>query len=307
MFTEREDAVAFNFLFRVCTPVVLIILVAAACYGSGQDHLTRNLHYSIAYYICFRILFNVLRGRTLLLPWRRLVLQWIATLALSFVAYAYLISRKENLFPDLQTLGNEVWLAIIAYLYILADRGFSGDAGAEKRSLRYLLARRALFQVRFGGILTTELPNERWRRLVMSVLIVEDFNRPRVARALERALHRFGLAKTLGIMQVSTSCPVSDCESVRLGVQRLQQAYEEAVAANDWRLLHAGPYWTPDATRAREEANLVHATLVRYNPSGDYARDVESVYDKLIATFPVGESDTFHPDTRRTPGASEIV
>ncbi len=104
LFTEREDAVAFNFLFRAITPVVLLILVAASCYALGLDAFTKDLHHAVAYYIAFRVGLNGLRGRWLLLPWRRLLFQWVVTLFLAHLAYSHLIVRKEYLLPDLKTV-----------------------------------------------------------------------------------------------------------------------------------------------------------------------------------------------------------
>jgi hypothetical protein len=291
MFSEREDAVAFNFLFRVVTPVVIILVVAAFCYASNLGGLTKNLHYSVLYYLAIRVFFNVARGRAGLLPWRRLLLQWMATVALSFIAYEHLISKPEYLLPDVATISNEIWLAVAAYLYVLAGNVFSGDTGQEARGDRYIQRRLADFQGRFGHILQ-RLPSERWRLLVLAVLIVEDFNRPAVARFAERMLFRIGAAKTLGIMQVTTPTLIDDDESIQIGIQRLERAYQQALESTEWRT--PGNGFTVDS-RAYEESCLVHSILVRYNPSGDYARDVESVFEKLLVGCPRAAADSFVP------------
>ena len=300
IFKEKEGDVAFNFIFRVLTPVVLIVIIAASCYATGLDGLTGNLHYSIAYYIAFRAAFNLVRGRGLLLPWAKLILQWVATLALAFLTYSQLISRKEYLFPDLNTIGNEIWLAIAAYLYVLSGHVFAGDSGAANRREKYLHARRKVFQSRFGDLLRAALPNERWQTLAMALLIVEDFNRPKIARALERACFPFGFVRTLGVMQVKTSRPISDRESVRIGCAKLVEAYRDALNDNEWRLDRQFDFLSPERRRENEESRLIHATLVRYNPSGDYARDVEATFEALMREFPIPASSSLHPDAVAT-------
>ena len=296
MFAEREDAVAFNFLFRAVTPVVLLILIAALCYSSGLDAFTKNLHYSAAFYILFRVAFNLVRGRALLLPWGRLILQWVVTLSLATLAYRHLIVKKEYLFPDVKTVGNEVWLAIGGYLYILANRVFSDDTKAEQRGNRYISGRRKLFQKKFGQLLDSQLPNARWRTLAMAVLIVEDFNRPAPARGVERLLFRVGAAKTLGIMQVRSERVLSDSESVMLGIHNLLACYRRAAADGSWRNREDRSYWNAKQILAYEEKCLIHGTLVLYNPSGDYARDVYSIFEKLLKQQPLSDGSSLHPD-----------
>jgi hypothetical protein len=295
MFTEREDAVAFNFLFRAVTPVVILVLVAASCYALGLDRFTANLHYALVYYIVIRVLFNIARGRALLLPWRRLVFQWATTMGLATLAYNHLLTKKEYLFPDIKTVGNEVWLAIGGYMYVLANKVFADDVGASRRGARYVKGRCRLFERRFGHILDAELPSIRWRALVLAVLIVEDFNRPKPVRVFERLLFPLGAASTLGIMQVKAERNISDVESVQLGVRRLLSCYREAVSARNWRNDKARMHWGAMAAYEHEEGQIVHHTLVRYNPSGDYARDVAAIFEKVLEMMSV-VGDWLHPD-----------
>lgn len=305
MFTEREDAVAFNFLFRAVTPVVLIILIAALCYSIGLGAFTTNLHHAVAFYIVFRVAFNVARGRSLLLPWRRLSLQWVVTLGLTTLAYTHLITKKEYLFPDLTTVGNEVWLAIGGYLYVLSDRVFSQDTAAESRGTRYVRSRRRLLERRFGHLLDSLLPHGRWRTLVMAVLIVEDFNRPSPARMFERLAFRLKAAKTLGIMQVKADRVISDAESVSLGIQHLLECYDKAVADGKWRVREHRTYMGAKYTHELEEGDLIHNTLVLYNPSGDYARDVRAIFEKLLEEEPSGNAFLLHPEPAPTASSSQ--
>ena len=214
-------------------------------------------------------------------------------MALSFIAYEHLISKPEYLLPDVASISNEVWLAVAAYLYVLAGNVFSGDTGQEARGDRYIRRRLASFKGKFCHILE-RLPNERWRLMVLAVLIVEDFNRPAVARCAERMLFRIGAAKTLGIMQVTTPTLIDDDASIDIGIQRLQRAYRDALESNEWRI--PGNSFPID-TRSYEESRLVHSILVRYNPSGDYARDVESVFEKLLSGSPSAAAESFVPDT----------
>jgi hypothetical protein len=44
---QPEEAAGFNFVFRVVTPIVFLIVVSTFLYSLGLDHLTTNIHYSL--------------------------------------------------------------------------------------------------------------------------------------------------------------------------------------------------------------------------------------------------------------------
>lgn len=71
MFIKTEEAPALNFLIRVLTPVVYIILVSTIFYYFGLDKYVWNIFLVNIYYIVFRLLFNLLTNRGLLLNWYR--------------------------------------------------------------------------------------------------------------------------------------------------------------------------------------------------------------------------------------------
>lgn len=298
MFQEPDEAAHFNFMFRVVTPVVILIIVAAICYYVGADSYTTNLYIVIPYYIAFRLVFNLLRGRAFLLPWGRLTVQWFATLLLAWLAYRYLIVTREYLLPDIKTIGNEVWLAIAAYIYILSNAVLKEDSGQLKRSERYTRNRYRFFERCFGNLVKDVAGSPSWEALVFAVLIVEDFNRPRIFRFVERFAFRAGQAKTLGVMQVETDSLISDEESIRYGMDRLKTIYEKRVAYRTWRIPETQRHYWDDrqSLLAHEELNLIHEVLVRYNSSGDYAREVEAVYSILRKAFYSPTIHGLHPD-----------
>ena len=58
-----------------------------------------------------------------------------------------------------------------------------------------------------------------------AILIYETFNRPWLARQVERAVFPWG-SHTIGPMQVSTTTRLSDRESVIIGTQQLRRSFE---------------------------------------------------------------------------------
>ena len=295
--SEVESSNAFNFVFRVATPLVALIIISTAFYALKLDFLVRNIHYSIFSYIFIRLGFNWIRGRLLLLNWSKLVLQWVVLIGGAFLAYEKLIKTKEYLIPDINTVGNEVWLAIVAYLYVLTNQVRPDARKQELRTNRFIDSKITYYRQRFGDIVNGFSRNDRFQALVYSVMLIEDFNRPKAYRFLENWFFRAGKAKTLGIMQTSPGRIVSDEESVVLGMEMLQDSLKTTFEKEEvWAMSTSyKDRYEPQEILADEERKIIHKVLTLYNHSGDYAREVESIFDYLVSTLFKDKGNLLHP------------
>ena len=59
IFIKTEEAPALNFLIRVLTPIVYIIIVSTILYYFGLDKYVLNIFLVNIYYIVFRLFFNL--------------------------------------------------------------------------------------------------------------------------------------------------------------------------------------------------------------------------------------------------------
>src|SRR5688572_25518961 len=78
VFVQTEEAPAFNYLIRVLTPIVYIIVAAAILYSLNLDRYVINFYLVNVYYLIFRLIFNLITGRGLLLNWSRQFLYWLS-------------------------------------------------------------------------------------------------------------------------------------------------------------------------------------------------------------------------------------
>ena len=101
--------------------------------------------------------------------------------------------------------------------------------------------------------------------LVFSIMINEDFNRPYLFRKLEKILCKLSRKSyTQGIMQFSSSIPISDEESIKLAIQKI---FEDA-----YRCMCEDEYYL-------SEALLIISIGRNYNPCDDYISSVEDIYN----------------------------
>lgn len=295
--TDQEPPTVFNVFFRVVTPLVLLVVISAGLYRCKMDGLVQNIHFSIPLYILFRIFFNLLRGRFLLIPWLKIVLQSVLLIGFSQLTYNELISKKQFLLPDASSIGNEVWLAIAVYIYTIASKVQIGNKGVIKRKKKYIISQMKHFQSEYGSLLKSY--SDGFRSLVYAVMVYENFNRPKLFRLVELLLFKVKKANTLGVMQVKTNEIISDEESVKLGIDKLYNCYLELLENKDtWWSEYTGV--KSNATLRNEEESLIHDILVKYNPCGDYVREVDSIRSEIIDLMYKGVNTHLHPELRES-------
>lgn len=282
MFVRADEAPALNFILRVLTPIVYLVIVAAAAYAAGLDFVTRAMYLVVLYYFAFRLSYNLITGRARLLNWRLQFVYILTSSSAAWLVHKYFISTKNNLLPDFNSMANELWVVVIGFLYLLFNRISVDTSGAERRRQGYLRHRYKAYKQRYGDLVSASTSDTKTEVLIYAVMIYEGFNRPKVGRLLEGLLFRVGLSKTLGIMQVTTSSPISDRQSVEIGSRLLAEAYQSALAIETASIRN-------EYERAWREEKARRQAILTYNPSASYANEVQTLY-ALIAR-------EFYPDT----------
>lgn len=261
LFEEPNESVALNFFVRALSPAVFIILVSSAAVAADRPELRLGIINVVPYYYVLRAVVIFLFNRHRLISWPKYIGHSMFGIAFAALAYNYLILPNRSLIPDLETAGNELWLALLAFLYAVANKiTLSGGPGARRRNTfvnsHYVGAR-----VRFGEQIDSKVSDELLKLVVYSVLVYEDYCRPPAIRTLER-LAVWKKRRTTGIMQVSADEVLSDVESVNRGLDILLASWER--------------YSTEESVWSR-----VRLSISDYNKDEDYIQRVNEVMEIL--------------------------
>lgn len=284
LFENTDEAPAFNFTFRVVTPLVFIAVVAAVLYGVGLDHWVQQFYLVVLYYFGLRWLYALIVGRGRLLNWTRQLVTALVTGAAAYLLYIHVLAHRGTLLPDAASLNSNLWVLIIIYLYTVANRIPLANAGALARRKSYIFHRYHTLHAAFSLDVSATAQNSSEEALVYAVMIYETFNRPFVYRAIERwVFWPIGLAKSIGPMQVQVTAPVSDHASVTLATKQLIGLYRASLP----RLQKEVVSWDiAESSRGRyAQSAAVRAAAREYNVRGDYADEVESIFDLLVENF----------------------
>lgn len=226
LFEEPNESIALNFFIRALSPSVFIILVSSVVVAAGRPDLRLGMINVVTYYYVLRALAIFLLNRHRLISWSRYVAHAAAGIAFAALAYKYLIVPNRSLLPDLETAGNELWLALLAFLYAVANKiTLSGGPGARRRN-EFVASNYVTARARFGEQIDAKVSDELLKLIAYSILVYEDYCRPPSLRTLER-LAVWKKGRTTGIMQVASDDTLTDIESVERGVDILLASWEK--------------------------------------------------------------------------------
>lgn len=284
IFVKNEEAPALNFLIRVLTPVVFIIIASTFLYYLKLDSYVKNIYLVNVYYIIFRLIFNIATNRTMLLNWYRQFLYWVGIFAFSFFTYEKLIKVKANILPDFTTIANELWIIILIFLFQVANNVNTGNNLSLKRKENYIRNRYNIFKSLYGHEIKNIIANEKLEAIVYAVMIYEDFNRPKIFRIIENLkLKVTKKPHTLGIMQVKSEKVLTDKESVILGTNKILESYNNFLAdnVNDEEGFH--------------DSYIYSKIVSDYNGGSSYNQEVLDLIEIVLTNFYKESTDTLQP------------
>lgn len=274
IFVKVEEAPALNFLIRVFTPIVYLIIISSVLYYFNLDNYVNNIYLVNIYYIIFRLFFNLITSRGKLLDWYRQILYWSTIIIISYLVYDKIIRIKENILPDFTTIANELWIIILVFIFQLTNNIRFSQNGTVRRKEKYLKSRYRHFNKLYGELIKDQTKNEALESVVYAILIYEDFNRPKVIRLIENMKHRFSnKSHTLGVMQVKSDKLLSDKESVILGTTKIVNSYRKYLKKNSFE------------GEEVYEWSVISSIISDYNVGSEYSYEVSELSYEIRKIF----------------------
>lgn len=275
---KEDEAPAFNFIYKTFAPVVFIIFVSTVFYYLDFDHAVKGIWKVVIYYFVLRWLLVALLGRGTLQNWKLQISYFLISSASSYFIYEGIIKYKIYLLPDLKTLTNEIWLLVVLFIYGAVNRIELSTKNSKERRNKYVIRKYQQLLSSFSELVNSHAKDEKIKLITYSIMIYENYNRPKLVRIFEKAIFPF-FSKTLGIMQVVTEKKISDKESIVIAIDKINQDYESAFdeEKENWKKYNhkfdeGNNYFNKCVMR-----NLVR----KYNHCNDYVAEVMDIYDVL--------------------------
>jgi hypothetical protein len=262
LFEDPKDSIILNFFLRALSPAVYLIALSAAAVAIGHPDLRLDIYCVAIYYYILRAIVIFALNRQLLVSWFRYILHAAAGVLLAVLAYDYLILPNLSLLPDFNQAGNELWLAIVGFLYAVANKIYLPEGPGAKRRNTFIRKHYEEAHKKFGNQIDVKIKDDLLKLIAYSIIIYENYARPKSFRFLER-LAFWKENRTTGIMQVTSQLALTDEQSIEAGIERL---------LNSWKTIKR------PKKRLYEKVN---ATIAAYNRDDDYVEKVNQVMEIL--------------------------
>lgn len=259
-----DEAPALNVSIRVATPIVFTIIAATLLYEIGWGIFVAKIYTVAIIYVVFRWIFNIAYGRRLLVNWPKEIILGIIIIYLNWIVTQHILKNRTSLLPDHSNFISELWVLICLYLYNIINRIHIGEGQGIQRKYKHILSKANRFLEIYGELISAHTCNDKLKAIILAVMIYEDFNRPHIARVLENVIGKLGMAKTFGLMQVTSSQPLSDWESVELGIKKIIASWER-----EKFIVHS----------YSAEYNTAVGIIRDYNVDNDYISEVIEIAD----------------------------
>lgn len=276
LFESRNESIALNFIIRTFSPTVIMIVISAILISYFDKSYTKNIYFISCYYFLIRVTYILLFGKFYLVRWPKVIFQSAVGILISFWAYKELVVPGKPLIPDMTTIGNELWVVIAAFIYTAVNGIETSSAPSAKRKNRYISIRYNEFRNLYGDLIYSKLANKLLELTVFSIMIYEDFNRPKFVRFFERTVFSH-ISKSTGLMQISSDSNLSDYESVKLAISQLSESFkkESSLKKNE------DPYY------------IIRRVIGNYNKDSDYISDVLSVMEVIAKRIDESYKDSY--------------
>jgi hypothetical protein len=239
---DKDEALSLNFMIKVFGPIVYLIICVAVFQYLSYCQFVENIINVIYYYLAIRVLVIFLYERATIVNWVRIFFYYCAILIISSIIYKNFINSVDSLLPEFTHIKNEIWVLILLFVYQLGN-GFKESIPAnqyletskaflpelKKRKRIYILKKYKRFKRKFettiNDITYHDLP---FNLLIYSIIIFENFNRPRIIRWIERLWVKISKRRvTQGLMQVNSHNQITDILSIKFGTKSLYEKYLE--------------------------------------------------------------------------------
>jgi hypothetical protein len=247
---------------QALSPAVYLIVLSAAAVALELPALRLEIFWVAIYYYIIRAIIIFILNRQTLVSWLRYVLHATAGIVITLIAYFYLILPNLSLLPELDQAGNELWLAIIAFLYAVANKISLPEGPGAKRRNAFIKQHYENAHQNFGNQIDKKINDDLLKLIAYSILVYEDYARPKTFRYLERLVF-WKEKRTTGIMQVTSRSALSDEQSIDEGTNILLTS------------------WKSHKRSKKETYEKVNATIADYNRDDDYVSKVSQVMEIL--------------------------
>ena len=256
-----------NNVNHIIIPSVYIIILAGLFTSLNFKSLNTNIFIIVIFELIIRLLYvkSVLK-RDVLVNNKYYCTIYIFAILFAYIIDNNIISKVDSVIPSVESILPGLWLLIIIFIYSLLKDKLTIDFIENKRKLtdklgEYIVVSYARLKNRYNIYVNTK--NKDISNIIYSIMVYENYKNPYFFRKLDNLLVKYGTEATeLGIMQIKTTKVITDEESIKLALTKINKLYEKEVA------------------NKMSIQNLKNI-LKKYKNDDTFIEEISDIYDKI--------------------------
>lgn len=217
-----------NNIIHAILPIIYIIILAGIFSDIGYKAINQGLFIVVIFELLIRLYYvkSILKREDLVDNKFYFQIYGVAILGSYFINQVF-ISKVDSVFPTPSEMRMGIWLLIIVFLYMVFKKHIHIEVNREKTSFiskrkEYVLVQYARLKNQYYKEI--KLKNKELVPLFYAIMIYENYKRPYFYRKIDRLIYRFtGKETKMGIMQISSHSELSDYESIKLAIKKVNQ------------------------------------------------------------------------------------
>lgn len=261
----NRSQIGYNLVLRILSPAIFISILSILLYVLGLEYFVKNIWLTTVWYVAIHLLILLVLNRFSLTEKLTYILIQGAAILSSYAFYILALERGLTyILPDSGNFRTELWFIIILYLYHLSNNYQPNFSKIERQKQKLIVKRLIELHKKYESKLIDEFrTNIFLKKLLFSIMMIEDINRPPFLRFLERIFSRVRPTISTGIMQVRSMKGLSDDESVMIAQQRLLDSYRKNSHGHEYE--------------------RIKVITEEYNPGEEYFTAIYEIYNRYAS------------------------
>ena len=217
-----------NLIDYIVISNIYILILSGIFEIYGLTNNNDNIFIIILFQVLGKILYlTLIRERTILKNNDYNLKKYLITLGIGYLINILIINKVDNIFPNTETIKLLIWLFIIGYGLFYIKKNIDIKVPVDNnvsfyQDREYIVMQYAKYKNKYYNLVSSK--NETVNKLVYSMMIYENYNKPELIRKIDVLKYRlFHEEGKFGIMQIEKKQPITDDESINIVRSKLER------------------------------------------------------------------------------------
>lgn len=232
-FEQKKNGTTFKInLTHIGVSLIYLVLVVGFLELIGLSYFTQNIFLIVFLEAIYRFIYlHYVWERESFVNRKAYFMIFVITILLAYLLDVSFLSKVETVFPDANEMKTVIWLLIILFLYLSFKDQVRLDFMKEStitfaKKKEYVVTSYAKLKMKYHNEVA-KFKNKQVIPLFYAMMVYENYQHPPVVRYVRERF--FGRKQnTYGVMQILSSVPLTDLQSIEKSMDRIEQIMKKS-------------------------------------------------------------------------------